>query len=116
MSNYFLWPYKDEKVLQEYLKTKRVDLRKTTPCFKIMQEGDKVYFCLSKGTYVASAYLDSKPKKQEKPLRDEFPWAIELTKVTQIKPPVTTGWSPRGVTCVPEPLINHNWPYDFRQL
>jgi len=110
MPRYFIWPHSDETTLRSLLQRGLVDLRKTTPGFDLMREGDKVYFCLSHGRYIASAVLASGPYMQQAPVRNEFPMAVDLARVVLISPPVVTGMSPRCVTLLPSLLVNPDWP------
>lgn len=110
MPKYFLWPHSDENTLRSLLQKGMADLRETAPGFDMMREGDKVYFCLSHGRYIASAVLASSPYRQQNPVRNEFPMAVNLNKVVLITPPVVTGRSPRCVTLLPSPLVNPDWP------
>ena len=105
MSNYFLWPHRDETKLRSLLQRGIVDLSQRTPGFRKMQEGDRVYLCVPKGRFIASATLASSPYRSTNPERPEFPMVVNLKEVKLIERPIVTGRSPRGVTLLPGPLV-----------
>ena len=105
MAHYFLWPIADEEKLRMLLNKGIVDLGWRTPGYGVMGEGDRAYFCLPGGRYIACATLAGSPRYVENPLSQKYHSAVDLKDIKYIEPPLITGRSPRSLIILPGPIM-----------